>query len=97
MPATIEKPIGYRRPVGRQIEQTARAIVDAHSHFYRRANQFEFFSYDGVLVVRGNVPSFYLKQMLQTALQELRGTCRIDNQVAVVSSFGLSSGDPMCE
>jgi hypothetical protein len=90
MLATVHKSMRPTRPA-EHIEQIARAIVDAHSHFYRRANQFEFFSYDDVLVVRGNVPSFYLKQMLQAALRELRDTHRIDNQVVVVSSVGLSS------
>jgi hypothetical protein len=90
MLATIQKPIQQTRPA-KHVEQKARAIVDAHSHFYRRANQFEFLSCDDVLVVRGNVPSFYLKQMLQTALRELRDTHRIDNQVVVVSNVGLSS------
>ena len=44
-----------------------------------------------VLTVRGCVPTFYLKQVLQTMLKELNGVGRVDNQVDVVCSSGLSS------
>ncbi|MFT5523288.1 MAG: hypothetical protein ACI9HK_001234 [Pirellulaceae bacterium] len=43
---------------------------------------------DGVLVLEGRVPSFYLKQILQTLLKDIDGVVRIDNQVDVVSSTG---------
>jgi hypothetical protein len=42
-------------------------------------------------MVRGAVPSFYLKQILQTVLMGLEGVALINNQVNVVSSEGLSS------
>jgi hypothetical protein len=48
-------------------------------------------SKDGVLTLRGRVESFYLKQVLQTRLRDLEGVTRIENQVEVVSSAGLSS------
>ena len=79
------------RACGRNVELLARAIVDAHSHFRHRAEQFEFHFEENVLIVRGVVPSFYLKQVLQSALRDLEGVLRVDNQVAVVSSEGLSS------
>jgi hypothetical protein len=46
---------------------------------------------NGVLLLRGRVPTFYLKQMLQSWLKDLDGVSRIDNQVDVVSATGLSS------
>jgi hypothetical protein len=42
-----------------------------------------------VLVVRGTVRTFYLKQMVQTVLKEVTGVRRIDNQVTVMSDYGL--------
>ncbi len=74
-----------------QIEQRIYAIVNAHPHFYGRANRFKFVCQDGVLVVRGFVPSFYLKQVLQTVIQSLDGVRVMDNQVQVTASDGLSS------
>jgi len=73
-----------------QIEQRAHAIVNAHPHFRQRAEQFKFVCQDGVLVVHGFVPSFYLKQVLQIAIQRLDGVRGIDNQVQVTTSAGLS-------
>lgn len=46
---------------------------------------------DDILVLTGHLPSFYLKQVLQTALQNLPGIARVDNQVQVANSRGLSS------
>lgn len=40
---------------------------------------------DGILTLRGQLPSFYLKQMLQEHLRGMENTARIDNQVRVVS------------
>ena len=38
-----------------------------------------------------DVPTFYLKQILQTWLRKLDSVKQIDNQVDVVSATGLSS------
>jgi hypothetical protein len=62
--------------------------------FYFRCISVQF--RDGVLTLRGRVPTFYLKQMLQTWLRNLDGVQRIDNQVDVVSSTGLST-EPRAE
>lgn len=91
MQATIQKRVTRVRTTSGRIERLAHEVVDTHSHFYRRAGQFQFCCRDSVLIVRGSVPSFYLKQVLQRALQEVNGISRIDNQVTVVSAFGLSS------
>ena len=74
-----------------RLERTAHELVARHYCFRGRADNFEFTHADEVLTVRGRVPTFYLKQMLQTMLMNLRGVSRIDNQVDVVSSHGLSS------
>jgi hypothetical protein len=47
--------------------------------------------HEGMLVLRGRLPSFYLKQVLQTLLRDVEGVDRIDNRVDVVSATGLSS------
>jgi hypothetical protein len=71
--------------------ETARSILAQHSHFHGRVDNFEFVVVDCILVVRGCVPSFYLKQVLQTLLQDMAGIRRIDNRVDVISVEGLSS------
>jgi osmotically-inducible protein OsmY len=49
---------------------------------------------NGVLTLTGSVPSFYLKQLIQERLRDVRGVERIDNQVNVVNAYGLSSVRP---
>ena len=78
-------------PRPRHVERQARALVARHHCFRGHEREFEFVHSEDVLTVRGRVPTFYLKQMLQTMLKDLRGIARIDNQVDVVSSHGLSS------
>ncbi|MEX0641528.1 MAG: BON domain-containing protein [Pirellulales bacterium] len=73
-----------------EIEQRARELLDTHSHFLGRSRQIEFACRDEVLIVRGMVPTFYLKQMLQTVLKELEGVRLVQNQVTVISSGGFS-------
>lgn len=70
------------------ITQRARDLVASHAHFCGRAEKFEFELVDDVLVIRGCVPTFYLKQLLQDALKQLVGVRRIDNRVDVFVSAG---------
>lgn len=69
----------------REIEQRAHAIVGAHHHFHGRAAHFAFECREGVLIVRGSVSTFYLKQVLQRVLKDVDGIRTIDNQVTVIS------------
>jgi hypothetical protein len=41
---------------------------------------------DGVLVLCGCLPSYYLKQLAQEAVASLEGVERIDNQIQVVTA-----------
>ena len=72
------------------LEQHAREILASHSHFIGRTNVFDFEVREDILIVRGRVPSFYLKQMLQNALKNLPGVRWIDNRVTVVSDYGIN-------
>ena len=45
----------------------------------------------GRLTLSGCLPSFYMKQMLQTILRDIEHVTQIVNNVAVVSATGLSS------
>jgi osmotically-inducible protein OsmY len=41
---------------------------------------------DGVLTLRGCVPSYYLKQVAQETVAPLEGVARVVNQIAVVAT-----------
>jgi hypothetical protein len=65
-------------------QQRARELLSRHPHFYGRVDSFEFEWVEEVLVVKGAVPTYYLKQLLQSALRKVEGVRRIDNRVVVV-------------
>ena len=60
-------------------------------HFRRHLDEIRIECSQGVLSVQGRLPSYYLKQLLQTVLRDVPGVERINNQVSVVSSNGLSN------
>jgi hypothetical protein len=74
-----------------QVATRARDVISRHAHFRGRADRFEFECSKNVLVIRGRVATFYLKQLLQDALKQLDGIRRIENRVEVVAVEGLSS------
>ncbi|MGD9636187.1 MAG: hypothetical protein AB7G28_01815 [Pirellulales bacterium] len=74
-----------------ELADRARHRLSQHSQFRLRAGGFAFDVLGDTLVVRGIVPSFYLKQLVQTVLRDLEGIRWIDNQVEVIASNGLSS------
>jgi hypothetical protein len=71
------------------VEQRARTIIETHPLFVGRPQLFEFQFNDDILILRGSVPTFYLKQILQSVLKNLDGIRRIDNQVTVDWNDGL--------
>lgn len=68
-----------------------RGTLSRSCHFTRHWREIRCDFDAGVLTLRGNVPSFYLKQVLQSILKDIPGVARIDNRVDVVSAAGLSS------
>jgi hypothetical protein len=71
--------------------QRVKGRLSQSCHFTRHWREIECGYCQGVLTLRGCVPSFYLKQVLQSILKDVPGVRRIDNRVDVVSAAGLSS------
>jgi hypothetical protein len=82
-----------RKPVTTRIDtaRRARKVLNGHVHFRDRVDGFQFEHRDGVLTVRGRVPSFYLRKLLEIVLKRIDGVHVVDNQVDVVCCDGLSS------
>ena len=74
-----------------RIEELARRRLVEDCSYAFCFNQVTFRYVQGVLILQGRLPSFYLKQVLQIRLRDLEGVERIDNRVEVVSATGLSS------
>lgn len=60
-------------------------------HFSRHWREIVCDFEDGILTLRGRLPSFYLKQILQSIVKDVPGIARVNNQVDVISAAGLSS------
>lgn len=82
---------GSQRPA---VELLARRQLAEKCTYAFCFNQVTFSFSQGILTLEGRLPSFYLKQVLQTALRDLDGVTRIDNRVDVASPTGLSSVRP---
>ena len=75
--------------VGRRMRRAQWVADHCPYQYYFKNVDYRFD--DGVLTLRGRVPTFYLKQILQAVLGQLPHVERIENRVEVVSSVGLSS------
>lgn len=69
----------------RDLRMAAIQALEAHSHFRGRTRHIRIENHAGHVVLHGVVPSFYLKQVLQTIIRGVEGVRRIDNQVDVRS------------
>lgn len=71
-----------RREKSSTVQQAHRAL-DESNVFRGRSQLIRIDESDGKLLLQGRLPSYYLKQMLQTVLRDVDGVDQIDNQVAV--------------
>ena len=56
-----------------------------HSNPYLALKNISCDLLDGVLVLRGCLPTYYLKQIAQEAVAHLKGVERLDNQIQIVT------------
>lgn len=70
--------------VDERIAGQARRKIES-SHIRRWSDQLQVCCQDGTVILTGQLPSFYLKQILQTIVRKLPGVQAIDNLVQVTS------------
>ncbi len=75
----------FKPPRDSALESEARRRLDAHHLFRGRSGTVQIEVAEGVLVLSGRLPSFYLKQALQTDLKQMSGIRQIVNRVEVFS------------
>ncbi len=57
-----------------------------HRDMYLSNKQISCEYYEGVLILRGCVPSYYLKQVAQTLVAEIEGVQDVVNQIEVAAT-----------
>ena len=82
-------PVVEARTTDEKIVDEARRRLCCSSHFHLR--QMTCDSNCGVLSISGRVPSYYLKQVVQSLLMEIDGVEQLVNDIDVVNIAGLSS------
>jgi hypothetical protein len=65
------------------LSHRARLAIAGHPYFRGASYPIDIESFDNVLVITGRLPSFYLKQLLQSELSHLEGVQRVENRVEV--------------
>jgi len=80
LPASFqETPLSSSR-----VEAEAQRRLRSGSSYALRNVACEF--HDGILSLRGQLPSFYHKQRAEELVQQIEGVQRIDNQIAVADA-----------
>ena len=70
--------------------------LDCHPHFRGRQLDIRIRNEESVLKLEGRLPSYYLKQILQTVLRQLDGVAGIQNDVEVFKpSDSLNGIEPL--
>ncbi|QDU98881.1 hypothetical protein [Lignipirellula cremea] len=77
------------QPIDRLVH-AAFARLEASPYFRGRCGSLEIAHRDGVLLVEGKLPTFYLKQILNSYLLELEGLERLENRVEVINPHGAN-------
>jgi hypothetical protein len=77
-PSLPERPPDVGRPA-------AQAEARLRAHPYLALQRVSCECRDGVLVLRGRLPTYHLKQVAQTLVVGIDGVRRIDNQVEVAA------------
>ena len=77
-----------------RIETEAQGRLRQAGHYYLRSMHCTVAN--GVLTLRGQVPNYYLKQLVQSLLIDIDGLRAIDNAIEVVSATGISSPPREC-
>ena len=78
---TVVSSVPRGGPQARRLVHLADAALEETGYAMLRHVNCDF--QDGVMILRGNVPSYYLKQVAQTAIQQVDGIRQIDNRLEV--------------
>jgi hypothetical protein len=73
---------------------SARELLSRYAPFRGRLDGLQFEAQPDSLTVRGTVPTFYLRHLLQAALRQLPMPVQVVNRVEVICPQGISGCSP---
>ena len=68
-----------------------RQTLEHHPHFRARVSDVFVEQQGRTIVLTGQLPTFYLKQLVQEAIRHVPGVLEVRNLIDVVNSEGVSS------
>jgi hypothetical protein len=83
--STAYLPPAVKRPTAPSCSDMAEYLLRMEPHLALRRVSCEAKG-DGLLVLRGCVPSYYLKQLAQSTVAHVKGVLAIANEIEVVAS-----------
>jgi osmotically-inducible protein OsmY len=87
-PGRIPMKITDPNPSAALVKKRAIEQLENHPYFKGRSQWVEMEFEEGTLRLKGRLPSFFLKQVVQEILRELPGVDRLDNEIIVASPSG---------
>jgi len=72
------------RTIRSDVAERAESLLRRNGHLLHQNISCEF--HEGVLVLRGSVPSYHLKQVAQAVVASLEEVVQIENRIEVVTS-----------
>jgi hypothetical protein len=73
------------------LSSLARQRLEHHPHFRGRISDVYIEHQGRTLLLKGRLPTFYLKQLVQEAVRHVPGVQQVRNLIDVVSADGVSS------
>jgi len=91
MQAALERQPVTSAPDRVNLIDSVRQQLESHPHFRGRLEALSIDQRGKTLYLSGQLPTFYLKQLVQEIVRHLPGVQSIRNDIAVISPYGVSS------
>lgn len=88
--ALIRQPVTSNHELPGLID-AIRAELESHPHFRGRMDTLSIAQRGKTVYLSGQLPTFYLKQLVQEIVRRLPGVHSLRNDINVVSPYGVSS------
>jgi hypothetical protein len=88
--ALIRQPV-TSAPDRLDLVDSVRQHLERHPHFRGRLEALSIDQRGKTLYLSGQLPTFYLKQLVQEIVRHLPGVQNVRNDIDVISPYGVSS------
>lgn len=91
MQATLARHAPTHKLESTSLVAQVREELESHPHFRGRLETLSIAVRGKTVYLSGQLPSFYLKQLVQEIVRRLPGVQGLRNEINVISPYGISS------